>query len=98
MAGQNGETKFKLHLRRNYKVQQLKLRAKVKPTIYLIFLGGNLSAVCLLFFVLFTFFSGAEQDEEALIIPTAETVKQNYFLDLALANCIPLGNTIILTQ
>ena len=37
-------------------------------------------------------FSGADQqDEEALIIPTAETVKQNYFLDLALANCIPLG-------
>ena len=30
-------------------------------------------------------------DEESLIIPTAETVKQNYFLDLAIANCIPLG-------
>ena len=40
-------------------------------------------------------FSGADQqDEEALIIPTAETVKQNYFLDLALANCIPLGRLL----
>ena len=27
-----------------------------------------------------------------MIIPTTETVKQNYFLDLAIANCIPLGN------
>ena len=34
-------------------------------------------------------------DEESLIIPTAETVKQNYFLDLAIANCIPLGTYVL---
>ena len=53
------------------------------------------SAVCLLvYFFVYLFSVADQQDEEALIIPTAETVKQNYFLDLALANCIPLGKLL----
>ena len=89
MAGPNGETKFKLHPRHNSKVQLLKLRAKVNPRNLFNFLCDNLISC------LFTYFLGADQqDEEALIIPTAETVKQNYFLDLALANCIPLGRLL----
>ena len=94
MAGPNGETKFKLHPRHNSKVQLLKLRAKVNSTILFNFLCDNLIS-CLFTYFLSTFFLGADQqDEEALIIPTAETVKQNYFLDLALANCIPLGRLL----
>ena len=91
MARPNGEIKFKLHQRHNFKVQLLKLRAKVNSR-NLFDLLCDIWISCLFTFFLFTFFLGADQqDEEALIIPTAETVKQNYFLDLALANCIPLG-------